>query len=143
MATTQLLPGTLLPWFEHHGRHDLPWQHPRTPYRVWLSEVMLQQTQVATVIPYFLRFLERFPDLAALAAAPADALMAHWAGLGDYARARNLQAAARACVQHHDGQLPRDPKHRAYLQEQMIKYLFNEGSVDAVAGYQAPQQTQD
>ncbi len=108
MATTQLLPGTLLPWFEHHGRHDLPWQHPRTPYRVWLSEVMLQQTQVATVIPYFLRFLERFPDLAALAAAPADALMAHWAGLGYYARARNLQAAARACVQHHDGQLPRD-----------------------------------
>src|SRR5574344_1573784 len=105
MATMQLLPGTLLPWFERHGRHDLPWQHPRTPYRVWLSEVMLQQTQVATVIPYFLRFLERFPDLAALAAAPADALMAHWAGLGYYARARNLQAAARACVQHHDGQL--------------------------------------
>ena len=103
-----LLPTALLPWFDRHGRHDLPWQHPRTPYRVWLSEVMLQQTQVATVIPYFLRFIERFPDLAALAHAPADELMAHWAGLGYYARARNLQAAARACVEHHDGQLPRD-----------------------------------
>ena len=105
---TPALPDLLLPWFDQHGRHDLPWQHPRTPYRVWLSEVMLQQTQVATVIPYFLRFVERFPDLAALAQAPADELMAHWAGLGYYARARNLQAAARACVAQHDGQLPRD-----------------------------------
>lgn len=103
------LPDRLLPWFDAHGRHDLPWQHPRTPYRVWLSEVMLQQTQVATVIPYFLRFVERFPDLATLAGAPADDLMAHWAGLGYYARARNLQAAARACVERHGGELPRDP----------------------------------
>lgn len=108
MPSPTLLPPSLLPWFDHHGRHDLPWQHPRTPYRVWLSEVMLQQTQVATVIPYFLRFVERFPDISALAAADADSLMAHWAGLGYYARARNLQAAARRCVEQHDGQLPRD-----------------------------------
>lgn len=98
----------LLDWFERHGRHDLPWQQPRTPYRVWLSEIMLQQTQVRTVIPYFERFVAAFPDVAALAAASTDALMAHWAGLGYYARARNLQAAARLCVAQHDGELPRD-----------------------------------
>ncbi len=98
----------LLAWFDHHGRHDLPWQHPRTPYRVWLSEIMLQQTQVATVIPYFLRFIERFPTLPDLAAASTDDVMAHWAGLGYYARARNLHAAAKACVNAHDGELPRD-----------------------------------
>lgn len=98
----------LLEWFDRHGRHDLPWQHPRSPYRVWLSEIMLQQTQVATVIPYFLRFVERFPTLPDLAAAPADEVMAHWAGLGYYARARNLHAAAKACVAGHGGDLPRD-----------------------------------
>ena len=98
----------LLAWFEHHGRHDLPWQHPRTPYRVWLSEIMLQQTQVATVIPYFLRFVQSFPTLPDLAAADNDTLMAHWAGLGYYARARNLHAAARRCVELHGGDLPRD-----------------------------------
>lgn len=108
MPNPALLPPSLLPWFDQHGRHDLPWQHPRTPYRVWLSEVMLQQTQVATVIPYFLRFVERFPDISALAAADTDDLMAHWAGLGYYARARNLQAAARRCVEQHAGQLPRN-----------------------------------
>ena len=98
--------GRLLAWFDVHGRHDLPWQHPRTPYRVWLSEIMLQQTQVATVVPYFLRFVERFPTLPALAAASTDEVMAHWAGLGYYARARNLHAAARLCVEQHDGGLP-------------------------------------
>ncbi|HEY0861830.1 MAG TPA: A/G-specific adenine glycosylase, partial [Pseudoxanthomonas sp.] len=98
----------LLAWFDRHGRHDLPWQHPRTPYRVWLSEIMLQQTQVATVVPYFLRFIERFPTLPDLAAASTDEVMAHWAGLGYYARARNLHAAARACVAGHEGVLPRD-----------------------------------
>ncbi len=99
----------LLDWFAHHGRHDLPWQHPRTPYRVWLSEIMLQQTQVATVIPYFQRFVQTFPTLPALAAADNDTLMAHWAGLGYYARARNLHAAAVRCVELHGGDLPRDP----------------------------------
>lgn len=98
----------LLAWFDQHGRHDLPWQHPRTPYRVWLSEIMLQQTQVATVIPYFLRFIEAFPALPDLAVASDDAVMAQWAGLGYYARARNLHAAAKRCVELHDGDLPRD-----------------------------------
>ncbi len=98
----------LLAWFDQHGRHDLPWQHPRTPYRVWLSEIMLQQTQVATVIPYFERFLHHFPSLPDLAAASNDAVMAQWAGLGYYARARNLHAAAKRCVEQHGGDLPRD-----------------------------------
>ncbi|WP_447730053.1 A/G-specific adenine glycosylase [Pseudoxanthomonas suwonensis] len=98
----------LLAWFDRHGRHDLPWQHPRTPYRVWLSEIMLQQTQVATVVPYFLRFVASFPTLPDLAAASTDEVMAHWAGLGYYARARNLHAAARLCVERHGGDLPRD-----------------------------------
>ncbi len=96
----------LLDWFDRHGRHDLPWQHPRTAYRVWLSEVMLQQTQVATVIPYFSRFVEAFPDLRALAAASADQVLALWSGLGYYSRARNLHRAAQLCIERHDGQLP-------------------------------------
>ncbi len=98
----------LLHWFERHGRHDLPWQHPRSAYRVWLSEIMLQQTQVQTVIPYFERFVAALPDVATLAAAPQDQVMALWSGLGYYARARNLHAAARICVEQHDGELPAD-----------------------------------
>ncbi len=98
----------LLTWFDISGRHDLPWQHPRTPYRVWLSEIMLQQTQVRVVIPYFERFITALPDLRALAAAPQDEVMALWSGLGYYARARNLHAAAKRCVELHDGELPRD-----------------------------------
>ncbi len=98
----------LLAWFDRNGRHDLPWQHPRTPYRVWLSEIMLQQTQVATVTAYFLRFVERFPTIADLANASTDEVMAHWAGLGYYARARNLHDAAKRCVELHGGELPRD-----------------------------------
>jgi A/G-specific adenine glycosylase len=98
----------LLRWFDQHGRHDLPWQHPRTPYRVWLSEIMLQQTQVRVVMPYFERFISALPDVVALAAAPQDQVLALWSGLGYYARARNLQAAAQLCVQRHDGDLPRD-----------------------------------
>jgi A/G-specific adenine glycosylase len=98
----------LLAWFDRHGRHDLPWQHPRTPYRVWLSEVMLQQTQVAVVIPYFARFTDALPSLPALAAADEDQVLGLWAGLGYYSRARNLHAAARACVERHGGELPRE-----------------------------------
>ena len=97
----------LLAWFDRHGRHDLPWQHPRTAYRVWVAEIMLQQTQVATVIDYFNAFMARFPDVHALAAAEADDVMAHWAGLGYYARARNLHAAARRLVAEYDGRFPR------------------------------------
>jgi A/G-specific adenine glycosylase len=98
----------LLRWHRRHGRHDLPWQHPRTPYRVWLAEIMLQQTQVATVIPYYARFLQRFPDVHALAAAKLDEVLALWAGLGYYARARNLHRAAQQIVDAHGGEFPRD-----------------------------------
>ena len=96
----------LLAWWDRHGRHDLPWQHPRNPYRVWVSEIMLQQTQVRTVVPYFERWLRDFPDLRTLAAAPLDEVLSHWAGLGYYARARNLHRAARQCMEHHGGKLP-------------------------------------
>lgn len=98
----------LLAWFDVHGRHDLPWQSPRTAYRVWLSEVMLQQTQVATVVPYFQRFVSRFPDFASLAAAEPDEVLARWAGLGYYARGRNLHAAARQVMSLHGGAMPND-----------------------------------
>ena len=96
----------LLRWFDTHGRHDLPWQHPRSAYRVWLSEVMLQQTQVATVIPYFERFVARFPTLESLAAASVDEVLALWSGLGYYSRGRNLHRAAQACAVRHGGSLP-------------------------------------
>ena len=96
----------LLRWFDVHGRHDLPWQHPRSAYRVWLSEVMLQQTQVATVLPYFERFVARFPTLASLAAASVDEVLALWSGLGYYSRGRNLHRAAQACAERHGGELP-------------------------------------
>jgi A/G-specific adenine glycosylase len=98
----------LLRWHTRHGRHDLPWQHPRTPYRVWIAEIMLQQTQVATVIPYYERFLKRFPDVRALARAELDDVLALWSGLGYYARGRNLHRAARQIVERHAGQIPRD-----------------------------------
>ena len=108
MSLQDVYAARLLDWFDRHGRHDLPWQHPRTPYRVWLSEIMLQQTQVAVVVPYFDRFLAALPDLPALAQAPQDQVLALWSGLGYYARARNLQAAARLCMDRHAGELPRD-----------------------------------
>ncbi len=98
----------LLDWFAREGRHDLPWQHPRSAYRVWLSEIMLQQTRVQTVIPYFARFVAALPDLPALARAGSDEVMALWSGLGYYARARHLHAAAKQCVAHHGGELPDD-----------------------------------
>lgn len=97
----------LLAWFERHGRHDLPWQRDRDPYRIWVSEVMLQQTQVATVIAYFERFIAAFPTVTALADADEDAVLALWSGLGYYARARNLQAAARHIRDAHGGVFPR------------------------------------
>jgi A/G-specific adenine glycosylase len=98
----------LLAWFEIHGRHTLPWQQNPTPYRVWVSEVMLQQTQVATVIPYYERFMARFPDVQSLAAAPLDEVLHLWTGLGYYARARNLQACAQVLVAQHGGEFPDD-----------------------------------
>jgi A/G-specific adenine glycosylase len=96
----------LLAWFDRHGRKHLPWQQDPTPYRVWVSEVMLQQTQVATVIPYYERFMRRFPTIDALAAAPLDEVLHLWTGLGYYARARNLQACAQALIARHAGEFP-------------------------------------
>lgn len=96
----------VIAWQRVSGRHDLPWQGTRDPYRLWLSEVMLQQTQVGTVIPYYERFLERFPNVNALAAADDDAVMRLWSGLGYYARARNLLKAAREVASQHEGLFP-------------------------------------
>jgi A/G-specific adenine glycosylase len=98
----------IIAWQRHSGRHDLPWQGSRDPYRIWLSEIMLQQTQVATVIPYFERFVARFPSLVHLAEAAEDEVLALWSGLGYYARARNLHRAAREIRDQHAGQFPRD-----------------------------------
>jgi len=97
----------LIAWQQAHGRHGLPWQVD-DPYAVWVSEIMLQQTQVETVIPYFTRFMARLPDIASLAAAPEDAVLALWSGLGYYARGRNLHAAAGCIVAEHGGVFPRD-----------------------------------
>jgi A/G-specific adenine glycosylase len=96
----------LLDWHTRSGRHELPWQHAPTPYRVWVSEIMLQQTQVATVIPYYRRFLDRFPDVRALADAPADEVLHLWSGLGYYARARNLHRTAVCVRDEHGGEFP-------------------------------------
>lgn len=96
----------LLGWFDEHGRVDLPWQRERTPYRVWVSEIMLQQTQVATVIPYFERFMARFPTVGELAAAHQDEVLHLWTGLGYYARGRNLHRAAGAIIDEHGGDFP-------------------------------------
>lgn len=108
-------PATLIRWQKKNGRHDLPWQQTTDPYRVWLSEIMLQQTQVQTVMPYYARFLEAFPTVAALAAAPLEAVLTRWAGLGYYARARHLHASARAVVAEYAGQFPADAETLATL----------------------------
>ena len=98
----------LLEWFDLHGRRHLPWQQNPTPYRVWVSEVMLQQTQVAAVIPYFARFMERFPGVRDLAEAPLDEVLHLWTGLGYYARGRNLQACAKVLVARYGAEFPND-----------------------------------
>lgn len=96
-----------LKWFDTHQR-DLPWRHNKTPYRIWISEIMLQQTQVATVISYFKRFIERFPDVRSLAAAETEEVLRLWEGLGYYRRARQMHAAAKLVVEQHDGEFPQD-----------------------------------
>lgn len=96
----------ILNWFEHSGRKDLPWQHDISPYRVWISEIMLQQTQVNTVIPYFERFIEELPNIQNLASAPEDKVLHLWTGLGYYARARNLHKAAKHILAEHQGEFP-------------------------------------
>ena len=105
-TVTPLDPAKVLAWFHEHGRHDLPWQHDATPYRVWVSEIMLQQTQVGTVIPYYQRFMQRFPFLQTLAAAPIDDVLHLWTGLGYYARARNLHKTAQLVCSEHGGEFP-------------------------------------
>jgi A/G-specific adenine glycosylase len=96
----------VLDWFDQHGRHDLPWQANKTAYHTWISEIMLQQTQVATVIPYFQRFIERFPDVQSLAEAEQDEVLHLWTGLGYYARARSLHKAAQRVVSEYNGEFP-------------------------------------
>lgn len=96
----------LLRWYDQAGRKHLPWQQQRSAYRVWVSEIMLQQTQVTTVIPYYQRFMQRFPEVQSLASAPLDEVLHLWTGLGYYARARNLHRAAQAVVEHHAGEFP-------------------------------------
>ena len=105
----------LIAWQRVHGRHDLPWQNTRDAYRIWLSEIMLQQTQVSTVIPYYARFLDRFPDVNALAFAPLDDVMALWAGLGYYSRARNLHRCAFVVSTEHGCEFPRSVDELAEL----------------------------
>ena len=106
LTTASPVAAALMAWHARHGRHDLPWQRERTPYRVWVSEIMLQQTQVATVIGYYERFMQRFPDVTKLAAAPLDEVLHLWSGLGYYSRARNLHRAAQTVLGVHGGELP-------------------------------------
>ena len=103
--TTAFAP-TIIRWQRRHGRHDLPWQGTRDPYAIWLAEIMLQQTQVSTVVPYYQRFRARFPDIASLAAASEDEVLRLWSGLGYYSRARNLHRAAQVVVERHGGKFP-------------------------------------
>ncbi|KTD82886.1 A/G specific adenine glycosylase [Legionella waltersii] len=98
----------LLHWYDIYGRKDFPWQNPRHPYRVWISEIMLQQTQVQTVIPYFNRFMSRFPDIESLAIAQEDDVLSYWSGLGYYSRARNLHKTAKIITESYEGHFPTD-----------------------------------
>ena len=108
MSTGTPFTASVLAWYSQHGRNDLPWHRSRNPYRVWVSEIMLQQTQVATVIPYYQRFVSAFPDIQALARAEQDAVMHQWTGLGYYSRARHLHSAAQQVCARHNGHLPDD-----------------------------------
>lgn len=112
---TPIFSERLIQWQRLHGRHDLPWQEARDAYRIWLSEIMLQQTQVSTVLSYYARFLERFPTVSELAQAPLDDVLELWAGLGYYARARNLHRCARLIVTKYGGEFPEDPQVLAEL----------------------------
>lgn len=106
MITASQFQKLILRWFDQHGRKHLPWQHNKTPYRVWVSEIMLQQTQVATAIPYFERFMQHFPTLKQLAKAHEDEVLHLWAGLGYYSRARNLHKAANMVMDKYKGTFP-------------------------------------
>jgi A/G-specific adenine glycosylase len=129
MAYTKFNVENLLKWFSKNKR-DLPWRRTKNPYHIWISEVMLQQTQVATVIPYYYRFLEKFPTIEALAQAPTNELMKCWEGLGYYARARNLQYAAQTVLREHGGKLPQA---RAALQTLKGFGAYTSASVASLA----------
>jgi A/G-specific adenine glycosylase len=109
-AADTTLSAAVILWQKEYGRHDLPWQNTKDAYRIWLSEIMLQQTQVNTVISYYTRFLERFPDVMSLASASLEEVMPYWSGLGYYARARNLHLCAQYVAQYYHGQFPKDPE---------------------------------
>ena len=113
--TPEQFNGAVLAWYDQHGRKDLPWQQGITPYRVWVSEIMLQQTQVSTVLNYFDRFMQALPSVQDLAAAPEDEVLHLWTGLGYYTRARNLQKAAQIVVNEHGGEFPRSVEQLAEL----------------------------
>ena len=98
----------MLQWYAEHAR-DLPWRRTQDPYAIWISEIMLQQTQVKTVLPYWTRWMRRLPDIASLARSRTETVLKLWAGLGYYSRARNLKRAAELILQNHDGEFPRDP----------------------------------
>lgn len=115
IAVDRTFSAAVIRWQKQHGRHKLPWQNTRDAYRVWLSEIMLQQTQVAAVIPYYQRFLARFPDIGSLAAAPVEDVMAHWSGLGYYTRARNLHRCAQRICAEYKGIFPANPDLLAQL----------------------------
>lgn len=106
--TAKIFQEKVLTWFDQYGRKTLPWQKDISPYRVWISEIMLQQTQVNTVIPYYERFMQRFPTLKSLAAAALDEVLHYWTGLGYYARARNLHKAAKMIMRDFNGNFPND-----------------------------------
>jgi len=108
LIETETFQAKILTWFDQHGRKDLPWQHEPTAYRVWVSEIMLQQTQVAVVISYYQRFMAAFPSIRELAKASQDQVLGYWSGLGYYARARNLHKAAKLIVERHQGEFPAD-----------------------------------
>ena len=113
--TQQYFSDAVLLWYEQHGRKHLPWQQQINPYRVWVSEIMLQQTQVSTVIPYFERFMQRFPDVHSLATSAQDEVLHLWTGLGYYARGRNLHACAKVIVSEYRGEFPRSVEQLATL----------------------------
>jgi A/G-specific adenine glycosylase len=134
----RILQDLLLDWYERH-RRELPWRSHPSPYRVWISEIMLQQTQVQTVLPYYERFLRRFPDIRTLAEAPEAEVLAAWAGLGYYSRARNLQRSARVIMGQHDGEFPRKL-------EDILKLpgvgRYTAGAIDSIA-FNRPQPVVD
>ncbi len=108
MTTRNDFATRLIVWQKVHGRHDLPWQNTRDPYAIWVSEIMLQQTQVSAVIGYYQRFMQRFPNIKNLAGATQEEVLQHWSGLGYYSRARNLHNAAQTIVDHYHGIFPQN-----------------------------------